>query len=193
MAATRTHSAFVARKCDMISIKPTIVGDVGRIIGAPQEHGGVPISIFVLEGNRLHTRIEGDCGSKDIILEHMEGVFSQATLFCRGGMSIAALWMPPCGFVAAMSIRLKDKGLNILPGGHMDIEIFASEPMCFLRSLRMSDFSIVFEDQHGLARVHGMTGIVPFSVLCRRLHSEGFRGAKPGQDAPARRVWKEYA
>lgn len=159
--------------------------------GAPK---GVPLSIFVLEGNRLHTEIDGDCGSKDVIAGHMEGVFSQATIFCREGTSLAALWMPPCGFAAAMSMRLKEGGLKILPGGHMDIDIFASEPMMVMRSLHMSDFSIVFEDQQGVSRVHGMTGIISFAELCRRLHADGFRGVQPGQieegsqDAPARRI-----
>jgi len=175
----------------MISVKPTVVGDVGMAGGTPK---GVPLSIFVLEGTRLHTRIDGDCGSREVITGHMEEVFSQATIFCREGTSIAALWMPPCGFVAAMSMRLKDGGLKILPGGHMDIETFASEPMMFMRSLHMSDFSIVFEDQQGVSRVHGMTGIVPFAELCRRLYADGFRGVQPGQieegsqDAPARRI-----
>jgi len=160
---------------------------------------GVPLSIFILEGSQLCAKIDGDCAGKNMIMGHMEDLFRQATIFCRERTSIAALWMPPCGFAAAMSMRIKASGLSIFPGGHMDIETFASEPMLFMRSLHMSDFSIVFEDQQGVSRVHGMTGIVPFAELCRRLHADGFRGVQPGcvkkkpQDEPARSVGRTFS
>lgn len=185
----------------MISIKPTVVGDVGGMGGALK---GVPLSIFALEAGRLHTRVKGDCGSREIILGHMEELFSQATIFCRGDMNIAALWMPPSGFVSAMSMRLKNSGLAILPGGHMDragVLTPTVDPLDFLLGLRMSEFSIVFEDGQGVSRASGMTGVVSLSGMCRLLHAEGFRGHKTGMideeiedlDAPARRIREAYA
>jgi hypothetical protein len=150
-----------------------VVGEIGMASGTPK---GIPLSIFVLERNRLHARIDGNCGSREVIIRHMEDIFRQATIFCRRGTNIAVLWMPPCGFFAAMSMRLKDEGIRILPGGHMSVETFALDNALLMRNLRMSDFSIAFEDQQGVARVHGMTGISPFVELCRRLYTDGFRG-----------------